>query len=373
MNNGQGNFHRDKISGILPVSGSRLATEDYDNDGDMDLFVGGRHVPHQYPLPTTSMLLRNDGGVLKNVTDELAAEFINLGMVTDASWADYDGDTDFDLIITGEWMPITIFENENGKLSKGAQSGLADSNGWWFSIDKGDFDNDGDVDFIAGNLGLNYKYKTSIETPFDIYYNDFDKNGKGDIVLGYYDKNKHFPLRGFSCSSEQIPGLKNKIQKYDVFASMEIEDVYGKKSLDNSLHLKANTFASSYIENMGDGKFKMKVLPNLAQLCNLNDFLVDDFNHDGLLDALAVGNLYVSEIETPRNDAGTGILLLGDGQGKFDPIPSKNSGFFANDNAKQLRTVSTTDDSKVVIVANNNERVQIFKLLAQTIADKKSR
>ncbi|HEA21700.1 MAG TPA: hypothetical protein ENH87_12365 [Pricia antarctica] len=372
INDKSGNFTRDTTLGVLPISGSKVSAQDYDGDGDVDLFVGGRHVPNEYPLPATSMLLKNENGILKNLTNELAPEFENLGMVTDATWADYDGDTDFDLIITGEWMNLTVFENENGELKSKTETGLENTSGWWFSIEKGDFDNDGDVDFIAGNLGLNYKYKTSPEAPFDIYYNDFDKNGESDIVLGYYNKDKHFPLRGFSCSSEQIPGLKDKIQKYDLFASMELEEVYGKKGLENSLHLTTDSFASSFIENMGNGSFKIRELPNLAQLSNINDLLVNDFNNDSFLDVLVVGNLYASEIETPRSDAGTGLLLLGDGKGNFEPITAMKSGFYASGDAKQIRVLSK-GEAKVILVANNNNTLQIFDIKTKTATNKKSR
>ena len=162
------------------------------------------------------------------------------------------------------------------------------------------------------------RYKTSKEKPFDIYYNDFDLNGKKDIVLGYYNNNKHYPLRGFSCSAQQIPDLKDKIKKYDVFAALEIDQVYGDDNLDNSLHYKAKTFASSYVENLGNGNFKLSSLPFKAQLSNINDILVDDFNEDGNLDLVTIGNLFVSEIETPRNDAGNGLLMYGNGNGSFE-------------------------------------------------------
>ncbi len=365
INDGNGNFSKAAVLNAYRTSGSKVIAEDYDNDGDMDLFVGGRHLPHQYPMPATSSLLQNNGGQLINVTETLAPELLKVGMVTDVLWSDYDTDGDKDLILVGEWMPITIFNNDNGKLVKAQIADLADTSGWWFSIAKGDFDQDGDVDFIAGNLGLNYKYKTSEEQPFDVYYYDFDGNNSSDIVLGYYNDDKHFPLRGFSCSAEQVPGLKKKIKKYDVFASLELESVYGTKNLENALHYKANTFASSYIENLGGGSFKVSELPRLAQLSNVNDILVDDFNDDNHLDALLVGNLFVSEVETPRNDAGTGILLIGDGSGTFKSMTSKESGFFANGDAKKL-TILSHQNHKKILVANNNDQLQTFTLLTKT-------
>ncbi|MGK0364072.1 MAG: hypothetical protein ACI85O_001126 [Saprospiraceae bacterium] len=362
LNDGKGNFSKTKIQEIKNESGSKVKVADYDNDGDLDFFVGGRHIPHEYPSPASSLLLENQNGQLVNTTDEKANEFNDLGMVTDAVWNDYDLDGDLDLTVVGEWMPITFFKNEKGELKKQGVHGLENSVGWWFGLEKGDFDNDGDMDFVAGNLGLNYKYKTSPESPFDIYYDDFDGNGKSDIVLGYHNDDKHYPLRGFSCSAAQVPELKNKIKKYDLFASLEIEEIYGESNLKKSLHYQAHTFASSYIENLGNGNFKIKPLPRLAQLSNLNDFLIADFNDDKNLDVLAVGNLFVSEIETPRNDAGNGILLLGNGKGNFKLVPPGESGFFARGDAKKMMLLLTKGIEKV-IVANNNDILQSFNIL----------
>jgi hypothetical protein len=363
LNDGLGGFKKGAILNGDRVSGSIVKAADYDGDGDLDLFVGGRHLPHQYPNPTASSLLINDNGQLKNQTQELAEELKDIGMVTDAIWSDYDNDKDLDLILTGEWMAITVFANENGTLTKTNIPTLEQTKGWWFSLEQGDFDNDGDMDFIAGNLGLNYKYKTDPKKPFDIYYNDFDANGNADIVLGYYNNEKHYPLRGFSCSSQQIPGLKDKIQKYDVFASLELKEVYGEDQLKNALHYKTDMFASAYIENLGAGEFKVSVLPALAQLSNINDMLVEDFNGDGFLDVLAVENLYVSEIETPRNDAGTGLLLLGDGKGTFTVNRGAEIGFYATKDAKRMAVISV-GASKGILVGNNNDELQYFEVLA---------
>ncbi|SIQ17466.1 VCBS repeat-containing protein [Maribacter ulvicola] len=361
LNQGKDTFKKGAILNSSRISGSIVKSADYDGDGDMDLFVGGRHTPQQYPNPSSSMLLINENGQLSNNTEHLAPELLHIGMITDAVWSDYDNDQDLDLMVVGEWMPITTFENTNGNLTKVETEDFKSSYGWWFSIEQGDFDNDGDMDYIAGNLGLNYKYKTSSDKPFDVYYNDFDANGNADIVLGYYNKEKHYPLRGFSCSSEQIPALKKKIVKYDAFASMELKDVYGEEKLKSSLHYSADTFASVYIENLGNGQFKMTNLPNLAQLSNLNDMLVRDFNDDGALDVLAVGNLFVSEIETPRNDAGTGILLLGNGKGAFTAQRGSEVGFFAAKDAKKLVTISNVQND-YFLVGNNNDILQFFEL-----------
>ncbi len=360
INDGEANFIKSKEVNLPTVSGSCVIPSDFDNDGDLDLFVGGRLTPKSYPEPTSSYILENKKGKLIDITQQIAPELNEIGMVTDATWDDFDADGDLDLIVVGEWMPITILENKKGKFKKSNISEFDRSSGWWFSIEKGDFDNDGDTDFIAGNLGLNYKYKTTTDKPFDIYYEDFDNNGSKDIVLGYYNYGKHYPLRGFSCSAQQVPGLKKKIEKYDLFASLEINEVYGNDNLKEALHYEAHTFASSYIENLGDGTFKVSTLPNSAQFSNINDMIIKDFNTDGNLDVLLAGNLFVSEIETMRNDAGTGLLLYGNGNGDFTPQTAIESGFFTN---KDVRKMKMLEDKKqkLILVANNNNKIQVFK------------
>lgn len=361
INDGLGNFSKQKKLDISSFSGGVVSASDFDNDGDIDLFVGGRMVPRAYPMPADSKLLENINGKLVDVTRKKAKDLKKIGMVTDAVWSDYDNDKDLDLIITGEWMPITILENNEGVFSKLSLPDLEKTVGWWFSVEQGDFDNDGDIDFIAGNLGLNYKYKTSVDNPFDVYYKDFDGNGSKDIVLGYYNYGKHYPVRGFSCSSEQVPKLKDDFKKYDVFASLEIDQVYGEDNLEASLHYETQTFASSYIENLGNNKFKVSNLPIEAQISSINDFLVKDFNSDGNLDVLLVGNLYVSEIETTRNDAGIGLVLYGDGKNNFNPLRHQDSGFFIKGDAKKVR-LSEAGIQKLIFVVNNNDWLQVFKI-----------
>ena len=360
INDGNGNFSKQKKLDISSFSGGVVSGSDFDNDGDIDLFVGGRMIPRSYPLPADSKLLENINGKLIDVTRKKAKDLKEIGMVTDAVWADYDNDKDMDLIIVGEWMPITIYENNQGVFSKLRSPDLEKTVGWWFSVEQGDFDNDGDIDFIAGNLGLNYKYKTSVDNPFDVYYKDFDGNGSKDIVLGYYNYGKHYPLRGFSCSSQQVPKLKEDFKKYDVFASLEIDEVYGEDNLEASLHYETQTFASSYIENLGNNKFKVSNLPIEAQISSTNDFLVRDFNYDGNLDVLLVGNLYVSEIETTRNDAGIGLILYGDGKNKFKPVSHLDSGFFTKGDAKKVK-LSLAGKQKLIFVVNNDDWLQVFK------------
>ncbi|MGB0948787.1 MAG: FG-GAP-like repeat-containing protein, partial [Marinirhabdus sp.] len=303
-NDGSGNFL--KAKGALPpmpASGSTVAAADYDNDGDTDLFVGGRGIPGSYPKPSRSYLLKNENGTFTDVTQTAAPQLTYPGIVTTAIWNDYNNDNKTDLILSGEWMPITVFQNNGGSFSdRTGALGLSRTTGWWYSLAAGDFDGDGDDDLMAGNLGDNYKYQTSPQKTFDLYYDDFDGNATGDIVLSYKENGKQVPLRGRECSSQQMPFIKEKFGTYDAFAKAGLVDVFGEEKLNGAMHLQAKTFSSTYIENTGNGTFNTKKLPRLAQLSSLNGILVKDVNADGFLDAIVSGNLYGSEVETTRND-----------------------------------------------------------------------
>ncbi len=284
-------------------------------------------------------------------------------MVTDASWTDYDQDGWVDLIVVGEWMPITVFRNNRGSFENITEKlNLNDATGWWFSIEEGDFDQDGDMDFIVGNLGLNYKYKANEEETFDIYLNDFDKNQKNDIVLSYYDEGEKFPVRGRQCSSEQIPAIKKKFEDYDAFAVATLEDVYTKKSLENSLHYQVKSFASIYLENK-DGEFVIHNLPNMSQVSSVNQILIKDFNDDQHLDVVIAGNLYGSEVETPRNDAGVGLYLQGNGKGEFKALAPTESGLYIPGDTKDL-TLINIKDKKYILAAKNDDYVQFIEVIA---------
>ena len=367
LNDGKGNLS--KSTSALPdmlISGSRVHEFDYDKDGDLDLFIGGRLVPKNYPMPTSSYILENIStkGQAKfiNVTEKIAPELIDIGMVTDASWTDYDNDGWVDLILVGEWMPVTVFRNNRGSFENiTAKLNLTDSTGWWFSIEQGDFDNDGDIDFIVGNLGLNYKYQASKDEPFDIYLNDFDKNNSNDIVLSYYDEGEKFPVRGRQCSSEQIPAIKKKFKDYDAFAVATLEDVYTKNSLETSLHYEVKSFASIYLENK-DGEFIQHQLPNLSQVSSINQILVKDLNNDTNLDILIAGNLYGSEVETPRNDAGVGLYLEGDGKGGFKAVTPSESGLYIPGDTKDLSFINIKEKT-YILAAKNDDEVQFIEII----------
>ena len=366
INNGQGDFT--KSIDALPkmyTSGSRVKSYDFDKDGDLDLFVGGRLVPGNYPSPANSYILENrsENGIAQfiDVTKVIAPELQNLGMVTDASWADFDNDGWTDLVITGEWMPITILKNNKGKFENVTEHyDLADSNGWWFSINEGDFDKDGDIDFIIGNLGLNYKYKAAEDQTFDIYFNDFDENQTNDIVLSYYNDGKEYPLRGRECSSQQIPAIKKKFEDYASYSTATLADVYTEESLENSLHYQVKSFSSIYLENKGDSFIKHE-LPIEAQISSINKIVVDDYDNDSNLDVVVVGNLYSSEVETPRNDASNGLLLKGNGHGWFKASRALESGLYAPGDVKDMAKI-TVNGKEHLLLSKNSDYLQLIKV-----------
>ncbi|MFT7035354.1 MAG: hypothetical protein ACJA2S_003877 [Cyclobacteriaceae bacterium] len=365
INDGFGEFG--KAFGVLPaigISGSVVKAADFDSDGDLDLFVGGRLTPGEYPKPTDSYILRNDGesGKLSftDVSNEIAPMLRNIGMVTDAEWVDLNDDGMLDLLISGEWMAIRALVSQNGKYEDRTQSmGLDKYVGWWNCISTADFDKDGDLDFVAGNLGLNYKYKASAKEPFEVYLKDFDNNNTLDIVLGYYNQGQLYPLRGRECSSNQVPDIKKKFTTYNAFASATLEEVYGVEQVENALHYKATTFASSYFQNNGNGTFSVTPLDNLAQISSINDIIISDFDGDSNMDMLMAGNLYGSEIETPRNDASYGTCLLGDGKGHFKSMLSYKSGLTVMGEVKNIDSIVLANEKTGYVFDKNDGELQI--------------
>ncbi len=356
LNNGKGNFKfaRNVLPEML-VSGGVVKTSDFNKDGYIDVFVGARQTPGKYPSPSQSYLLENKGGKLVKVESNNIPELEHIGMVTDAVWSDYDQDDNIDLVITGEWMAIEIFKNQgDGTFERLKNSSLQDQVGWWSSLTAADIDNDGDEDFIAGNLGLNYKYKASKEAPFNVYAKDFDDNGSIDIVLGYHNEGELYPLRGRECSSNQMPFIKEKFPDYDSFGKANLVEVYGNQALSESVNYSATNFASAYIENNGDGSFTLHHLPFEAQFSSINSIIVNDFDNDEHLDILIAGNLYQSEVETPRNDAGYGLVLKGNGRGDFKAMSHDESGVYLKGDVKQMKPISIMKKPSIIVGKNND-------------------
>lgn len=366
LNDGEKQFVKNKkLLPEMPTSTGCVKPFDFDQDGDEDLFVGGRLVPGKYPFPANSYLLQNDGGLFRDITKEVAPELAKPGLVTDALWTDFDQDGQTDLMLVGEWMPITLFKNQNGQFSPFAVDQFAHSTGWWSSINGADLNGDGDTDYLLGNLGLNYKYHASEDAPFEIYCQDFDENGSLDIVLGYYNQGELFPLRGRECSSNQMPFLKEKFPDYHTFGSASLEEVYGAAKLKKALHLQAQVFASVILDNRGKGIFEIHKLPNQAQISSVNSSILQDLDGDGVTDVLLAGNLYQSEVETPRNDASVGLFLQNDGKGRFNPMAPFDSGLYLDKDVKKLALIrlgKMSSKSTAFLVGNNNDQLQLIRL-----------
>ena len=356
INNGKGRLSKSSLPDYRISSGDVLPN-DFDNDGDLDLYIAGRMMPISYPQAASSVLLENTNGKFE-ISDQ-SENVENIGMVTQGEWGDLDGNGWDDLVLVGEWMPITIFMNNNGTLTLQENPAFEKSNGWYYSVGLEDMDDDGDLDMVVGNLGLNYKYRASEEEPFEVYSDDFDNNGSKDIVLSYYEHGNRFPIRGRSCSSQQIPDIAMKFETYEAFGDADLVDIYGT-DLESALKLEAFTFASYYIENLGEGGFDMKQLPMLAQTSSINNIVLRDFDKDGLKDILISGNLYQSEIETPRNDAGLGLFMKGNGNGDFIPLSIKESGFFAPHDAKSMELIDVKGTPHLLI-GNNQYWLQLIK------------
>ncbi|MEM9984664.1 MAG: FG-GAP-like repeat-containing protein, partial [Bacteroidota bacterium] len=363
QNDGTGHFTW--IPEALPnhlVSGSTVKEVDLDLDGDLDLLVGGRQSPGAYPLPADSRLLENisEAGQIRfrDITQTHAPELLGIGMLTDALWDDYDQDGDVDLVVVGEWMTPTVLENHQGHLKK-RDEWIGPSVGWWNTLVKADFDRDGDQDYVLGNLGLNYKYQASKEATFDIYAGDMDENGQLDIILGFDEHGVQFPVRGKQCSSQQIPKLGERYMSYNAFAKASLQQIYSVAFLDASLHYQANEFAHLYLENLGNGDFRPRQLPLSTQISSINAIEVMDVNRDGNMDMILAGNNFQSEVETPRNDAGFGWVLLGDGQGGFVQAPFAETGLFVPYETRHLRRASIGEQT-LMIFANNNAPASVF-------------
>ncbi len=359
-----------KTSNTLPkitTSGSKVISGDYDNDGDLDLFIGGRIVPGKYPYPSKSHILRNDGGKDLNlkyteVTKDIAPQLLEAGLVTAAIWDDFNNDGALDLIITGEWMPIRFFKNLNGSFKEVTHDLSLDQNtGWWYSLEKVDIDADGDMDYFAGNLGLNYKYKATDKESFEVYANDFDQNGSSDIVLSYKKDGKKLPLRGRECSSEQIPVIKKRFKTFESFANADLNTIYGEQVLENSLHYKVNSFAHQWIENKGNGTYEMHKLPNETQFSSINKFKQFNYNGDEYPDLMIAGNLYESEVETPRNDASIGLVITGGENGVLRVVKPSESNLFVLDEIKDIKTIKIGDNKEIeFILAPNDKKLKIL-------------
>ncbi|MEO8405369.1 MAG: VCBS repeat-containing protein, partial [Chitinophagaceae bacterium] len=358
INDGKGNFTR----GVLPKtmsSGSCIAAYDFDGDGDLDLFRGGQVVPHSYPSAPRSYVFVNDHGKFVDRTMDVAPALAQAGMVNSAIWADLNGDKKAELIIAGEWMPIKIYESGSGKLNDVSNNyGLKNTEGWWNKLVADDIDGDGDIDIIAGNLGENYKFKASVEKPFEVYAKDFDNNGTNDIFLAKYNGDVQVPVRGRECTSQQCPFISQKFPSFLAFAESDLKTILGEQ-IESALHYKAHLFSSVILVN-DHGKFTIKKLPVEAQFSTVNCIMVKDFDKDGKKDILIAGNKFDVEVETTPADASPGLFLKGLGNMNFQSEKPLESGFFIPYNVKDMQAVKSKDAWNI-LVSSNDDSLRVFK------------
>jgi len=288
---------------------------------------------------------------------------LKFGFIKQSIWVDIDSDKDLDLILAAEWKPITILINENGKLDPLPlkDSGLEYSNGWWNHLQAADFDNDGDLDIIAGNLGLNSTLKTSRSEPVRMYVSDFDDNSSLEQVLTHYIKGKEYPYYTRDEMVKQLPVLKKKYLSYRKFAEATLNDIFDKETLQKAKLFETYVFQNSYIENKGNGKFQLYTLPSPVQFSTVNTSVVNDFNGDGNLDIILAGNFYPLNIQMGRYDASYGNLLLGDGRGAFKVVSNKNSGINIRGEVRSLNKIKVGD--KIHYIGfRNNDSIESFTL-----------
>ncbi len=367
LNSGDGfYFSPESLPGALNQSGQCVRAADFDRDGDLDLFVGGRLVPAGYPAPASSYLLENNGKPgsevrFEDVTTAMAPGFSELGMVTDAAWMDFNRDGKPDLVVSGEWMNICFYENTGKTLiDRTEKIGFNQTLGWWFTLQPADVDGDGDEDLIAGNLGLNYRYQSTEADHFDIYLNDFDLDGRQDIVMAYSEDGRNWPLKGLHASGLQIPVLRLRYEGHEQFASSTLEEIYGEQMLEASLHYRVNTFAHHWIENRGKNDFKMHRLPHMAQISSVNGATtVRDLSDRPAF--ILGGNLYDSEAETPRSDASVGLVLQMDDQQQLRAIPPAISSLLVRGEVKAIERIGLADGHEGFLFAINNDSLRLWE------------
>jgi len=364
VNHGGGRFVRD-TQALPPMHTATgvVVAGDFTGDGKPDLFVGGRLVPRNYPYPTRSYLLRNDGGDFTDVTEEMAPELVTPGgRITAAVWLNVDGDGRLDLVTAGDWMPLQYFRNEGTRFRNvTASMGLDSTRGRWFRLATGDFNHDGRPDLVAGNLGLNHSYTTSAKSRLGVYAGDFTGgfSRPADVILTQEIAGIEYPFLGLATLGRYIYTLGLKFSTYGAFSHASLPDVLSTSQMARALHYQTDTFASLYLQNNGNGGFTVTPLPTAAQIAPIRGILPFDVDGDGNLDLIVAGNLYDTEPNIPPADAGNGLWLRGDGHGHFTPVPPIESGFLAPRNVTGLALIKTPAGT-AVLVTNHGDSLSAF-------------
>ena len=367
INDGKGNFTRSANS--LPTegfNGSCVITLDFDGDGDLDLFVGGHVLPGNFPKPDKCMLLQNNKGVFTNVTDLYAKELLNPGIVNQAVWADVDGDGKKELSISGEWMPLEIFSYQNGQFKKTQNTvhimspskkdtlvSMDELSGWWYNMKAEDIDNDGDLDFVMGNRGLNSTIKGNINQPCTIYAKDFDNNGSYDAVLGYYIQGKCYPLYSRDQLIDQMPSMRKKFVRYKNYSGKTLDDIFTEQEKKGIEVYKTNFFESGVLINEGNGVYRFIPFPEKAQLSTINDLVIDDLDNDGIKDILVCGNSNDAAVMVGNYDATSALLLKGTGKGNFTTISPTEDGLKVSGESRKIVYLKDKNSTSLIFLKNS--------------------
>jgi hypothetical protein len=365
LNDGHGNFQ--KARNALPdifENGSCVVVGDFNGDGAPDLFVGSRVVARSYGLIPKSYLLQNDGhGHFTDVTLDKAPQLSEAGMVSSAAWTDYDHDGKLDLIVAGEWMPVRVFHQENGKfVDRTKEAGLSDTNGWWNSVAAVDLRGTGRQDLVLGNLGLNSYLRASRTEPARLYINDFSHTGGLEQILTFYKNGVSYPLAGRDELVNKIPSLKSKYPTYRDFGASRIEDIFPAADLKSATVREAYTFASSVALNNGNGTFTVRPLPTEAQFAPIYASLAQDFDGDGHVDLLVGGNFYGVPPVLGRYDASYGLVLRGKGDGRFEPVSMEESGVVIDGQVRRIKSLRGAKGQRLIVIARNNDKVEILRV-----------
>ncbi len=372
LNNGNGGFTpaTDALPEML-ANGSCVKAADFDGDGDLDLFVGSRVLPRSYPLPDRCYLLRNDSQAdqvkFTDITAEVSTDLLKPGLISDALWTDINGDQWPDLILAGEWMPLTIFENQEGKSFQNITetSGLADYRGWWNSLTAADLDQDGDMDYIAGNFGENLYFRCTSDEPIRIYGKDLDDNGMIDPLISCYwqdsmGKKDEYLYHPRPDLVKQFVGIRKKFNTYGEYGEATVADMFTEEELEGALVLSANWMKSAVIENLGDGTFNVKALPIEAQLAPVYGILPYDINQDGQLDLLLVGNDHGVEVQQGRADAFNGLAMINESGFNFAPLSIAESNFMVKGDASGMVSLLAGKDKELILAGQNRDDLRVF-------------
>ncbi len=360
LNDGQGKFSKSNQS-FYNSSGKSVTSIDYDNDGDLDIIVGNRIIPQKYPMHSESIIYQNIDGKFKNVASLIAPELRDFGMINKVITTDFNNDGWQDFIAVGEWTHIGMFQNNNGNFKDVSKDyGVDNQKGWWFSIIETDLNKDGFKDYVVGNVGENIKFKVSEDQPLRVYGDDFDDNGTHDIVLSSKYKGKFVPVRGKECSTQQMPFISEKFPTYNEFANSTLEDIYGDK-IHTAYQREANQFKSLVLLNNGNGSFNTIELPNIVQTLPVLSMDILDYNKDGYEDLVLAGNIYDTEVETPRLDNPFALILQSNQKDGYTPILPKDSGLYISGDVKSVASLQQGKES-LLIFGENNRPVEIFKM-----------